>query len=235
MEQVRYLISDAANIVAVESHVLRYWEDELGLTVPRNEMGHRYYTQENVDQFLRIKQLKEDGYQLKAIKIQLQQEQAQRSSNQVQLNQVQVQEQPVQEPMRMKPNQMEGQRFQSQEQIHMQRLQPYQEERPGHVTVQMTPQERMEQFQQMMTEIVRNAMSDNNKDLSHEIGTEVGDRVLKEMNYLMRVQDEQEEERFRKLDEAIRNYGKKQKRSIRKRKQGKQKLKAVPGVARIET
>ena len=40
LEQVRYMISDAANIVAVESHVLRYWEDELELTVPRNEMGH---------------------------------------------------------------------------------------------------------------------------------------------------------------------------------------------------
>ena len=44
MEKVRYMISDAANIVHVESHVLRYWEDELELNIPRNEMGHRYYT-----------------------------------------------------------------------------------------------------------------------------------------------------------------------------------------------
>lgn len=41
MEKVRYMISDAANIVNVESHVLRYWEDELELNVPRNELGHR--------------------------------------------------------------------------------------------------------------------------------------------------------------------------------------------------
>ena len=39
MEKVRYMISDAANIVNVESHVLRYWEDELELNVPRNELG----------------------------------------------------------------------------------------------------------------------------------------------------------------------------------------------------
>ena len=39
-----YMISDAANIVNVESHVLRYWEEELELQIPRNEMGHRYYT-----------------------------------------------------------------------------------------------------------------------------------------------------------------------------------------------
>ena len=49
-------------------HVLRYWEEELELTVPRNEMGHRYYTKENIEQFMKIKEWKEQGYQLKAIK-----------------------------------------------------------------------------------------------------------------------------------------------------------------------
>ena len=62
MEKVRYMISDAANIVNVESHVLRYWEDELELNVPRNELGHRYYTKENIQEFQRIKELKEQGY-----------------------------------------------------------------------------------------------------------------------------------------------------------------------------
>lgn len=61
MEKVRYMISDAANIVNVESHVLRYWEDELELNVPRNELGHRYYTKENIQEFQRIKELKEQG------------------------------------------------------------------------------------------------------------------------------------------------------------------------------
>ena len=56
MEKVRYMISDAANIVNVESHVLRYWEDELELNVPRNELGHRYYTKENIQEFQRIKE-----------------------------------------------------------------------------------------------------------------------------------------------------------------------------------
>lgn len=69
MEKVRYMISDAASIVNVESHVLRYWEDELELDIPRNEMGHRYYTKENIQEFQRIKELKEQGYQLKAIRM----------------------------------------------------------------------------------------------------------------------------------------------------------------------
>ena len=68
MEHVRYMISDAANIVNVESHVLRYWEEELELQIPRNEMGHRYYTEENIAQVQKIKEWKEQGYQLKAIR-----------------------------------------------------------------------------------------------------------------------------------------------------------------------
>ena len=67
MEKVRYMISDAARMVALEQHVLRYWEDELELPIARNEMGHRYYTEDNIRMFHHIKELKEQGYQLKAI------------------------------------------------------------------------------------------------------------------------------------------------------------------------
>ena len=71
MEKVRYMISDAAAAVDVETHVLRYWEDELGLDVPRNELGHRYYTRDNIKQFLRIKDLKENRYHLRVIRYML--------------------------------------------------------------------------------------------------------------------------------------------------------------------
>ena len=63
------LISDAAKEVKVESHVLRYWEDELHLPIKRNELGHRYYTAEDVERFKQIKGMKERGLQLKAIKM----------------------------------------------------------------------------------------------------------------------------------------------------------------------
>lgn len=64
-----FLISDAARKVQVEAHVLRYWEDELGLPIKRNELGHRYYTEEDIKRFQNIKELKEQGLQLKAIKM----------------------------------------------------------------------------------------------------------------------------------------------------------------------
>ena len=40
-EGKRYMISDAAKLIDVETHVLRYWEEELDIQIPRNEMGHR--------------------------------------------------------------------------------------------------------------------------------------------------------------------------------------------------
>ena len=64
-----YLISDAAKLVDVESHVLRYWEEELQLPIKRNELGHRYYTTKDVERFKEIKELKDQGLQLKAIRL----------------------------------------------------------------------------------------------------------------------------------------------------------------------
>lgn len=63
-----YLISDAAKRVQVESHVLRYWEEELKLPIRRNEMGHRYYTEDDIRRFQEVRDLKEQGLQLKAIR-----------------------------------------------------------------------------------------------------------------------------------------------------------------------
>ena len=70
MEQTEkiFMISDAAKQVQVEAHVLRYWEEELDVPAKRNEMGHRYYTEEDIKQFQKIKELKEQGLQLKAIR-----------------------------------------------------------------------------------------------------------------------------------------------------------------------
>ena len=69
MSETRYIISDAAKMIDVEPHVLRYWEEELGMEIPRNEMGHRYYTDREVRLFTQVRDLKEKGFQLKAIKM----------------------------------------------------------------------------------------------------------------------------------------------------------------------
>ena len=205
MEKVRYMISDAANTVQVESHVLRYWEDELDLTVPRNELGHRYYTQENIQEFLRIKELKERGYQLKAIRMILQDEKERKDENKMEpairiekVDGVEIGE----EGLRKKKKKNEV--------IHV-------TQKVSQLDEDAQREKRMEQFQSMMTEIVRKAIYENNSELGQEVGMQVGEQVIKEMNYLMRTQEEQEDERFRKLDEAIRSLGKNGRRAKKER------------------
>lgn len=68
MEENYYRISEISKLVGVENHVLRYWEEELGLAIKRNEMGHRFYTEEDLILYQKIKKWKEEGIQLKGIK-----------------------------------------------------------------------------------------------------------------------------------------------------------------------
>lgn len=178
MEKIRYMISDAANIVNVESHVLRYWEEELELQIPRNEMGHRYYTEENIAQFQKIKEWKEKGYQLKAIRMMIHNGEYSEEDKSLSAEHQEICD--MQNPAVL----------------------------DKHHNNSALNTVKLEQFQNMMIGIVRQAVEENNQALGKEVGIQVGDRVLKEMNYLMREQDEAEEERFRKLDAAIRTHQK---------------------------
>ena len=63
-----YTVAETVKMSGVKSYVLRYWEDELDLHIGRNELGHRYYTGEDIQLFLNIKELKNRGLQLRAIK-----------------------------------------------------------------------------------------------------------------------------------------------------------------------
>ncbi len=192
MDKLRYMISDAANLVNVEAHVLRYWEEELELEIPRNEMGHRYYTKENIQQFLKIKELKEQGYQLKAIKMVIHNGKNPDEAAALATGAL------AEKNMANQPTTANWQ--------------------DDHTVRYTSPEEKMAQFRILMSGIVKEAMAENNQALSRDIVENVGDRVLKEMNYLIREQDEQEEERFRKLDAAIRELnGKKIKGSSKKK------------------
>ena len=183
MEKVRYMISDAADMVHVETHVLRYWEEELDLTIPRNEMGHRYYTRENIKEFQRIKDLKDQGYQLKAIRMILHTGKLEDESPQA----------PIAQETLTTPS------------VSMtEQLPTLRQRQIAEQVSTLTPEERMCQFRELMSDIVGQAIAQNNEELSQTIGKDVQELVLKEMNYLMREQDQAQEERYRKLDAAIR-------------------------------
>lgn len=185
MEKVRYMISDAADMVHVESHVLRYWEEELDLTIPRNEMGHRYYTRDNIKEFQRIKDLKDQGYQLKAIRMILHSGDFARPEEEGKISE-------------------NGQNVMLSNESESDKLLTAGGTQAVKQVASLSAEERMSQFRELMSDIVGQAIAQNNEELSQTIGKDVQELVLKEMNYLMREQDNAQEERYRKLDAAIR-------------------------------
>lgn len=168
MSEVRYMISDAAKMVDVEAHVLRYWEEELDLPIGRNEMSHRYYTEENIHLFQHIKELKEQGVQLKAIKMLI-------------------------------PDLEKGETEITHLIAKVDKL-PAPAERQAAVR-----EEKMQQFQCIMSRLIAEALEDHTEKMGCEISSQVSGQVIKEMDYLLRMKEEREDEKFRKLDEAIRN------------------------------
>ncbi len=65
----KYMIREAAKQVGVEPPVLRYWEKELSLEIPKNEMGHRYYTMQEITLLRQVKYLKDQGFHLKSVRM----------------------------------------------------------------------------------------------------------------------------------------------------------------------
>ena len=191
MDETHYSISEAGKLVGVESHVLRYWEEELQLNIPRNGKSHRYYTELHIRLFQKIKELKEKGYQLKAIEQVLKK----MMEGGVDMNPDEVLEQEAVNTLREGTAEEEPERETS--------LRMVQKKENA-----IAAQEKMEQFQQIMNHIIGQAIQANNEALGQEISRQVNDKMVQELEYMMRINDEKEEERFKMLDETLRAYQK---------------------------
>lgn len=64
----KYTISEAANILDYEPHVLRFYEGEFDIHVPRDKSNRREYTIKEIETFQYIKDLKNKGYNNNQIK-----------------------------------------------------------------------------------------------------------------------------------------------------------------------
>ena len=202
----RYLmISDAAKEVQVESHVLRYWEEELHLPIRRNELGHRYYTEDDVELFKQIKSMKEGGLQLKAIKMILKDgklnvmvpEEDEENSRYTDGNGGTPREN--KEPNEDKAEAVQGMAIQI---IGSREVNP---------AVQDEREEKARRLQWLLQQLIRETLQENNRELCREIK----ESVVKELDYQFRAQEEREEERsrirekreeehYQKLDELLR-------------------------------
>ena len=56
MEEKIYSVSEAVRLVGVESHVLRYWEEELKIPIRRSSQGHRLYSERDIELFGKVRE-----------------------------------------------------------------------------------------------------------------------------------------------------------------------------------
>lgn len=191
--------------------MLRYWEDELALAIGRNEMGHRSYTQEDIERFRQIKRLKEQGLQLKAIRTVL------HGGNAFPLTDVEstknVEYESAQNAITEKV-----------EDMIMKKAKKYMVTMTkGKETVMELPRgEEMQEYEEpvdgekakkaaRLQYLLQHLVSDAVKNANKEMCTEIKESILKELDYQFRMQEERdderwkiEEEHYRKIDEMIR-------------------------------
>ena len=206
----RYLmISDAAKEVQVESHVLRYWEEELHLPIRRNELGHRYYTEGDVELFKQIKSMKEGGLQLKAIKMILKDGKLDvmlPEEESMEMEETARAEEAMEEAVR--------QERRARDTMAIQVIGSREADR-NHTLIKQTDDEsrdeKAKRLQWLLQQLIRETLQENNKELCREIK----ESVVKELDYQFRTQEEREEERdrireqreeahYQKLDELLR-------------------------------
>ena len=56
-DKLFFRIGEAAELVGVETHVLRYWETEFKMRPQRSGSGQRMYRRKDIEKFLRIRNL----------------------------------------------------------------------------------------------------------------------------------------------------------------------------------
>jgi len=185
------MISEASKRIDIEQHTLRYWEEELGLHILRNEMGHRYYREEDIEVLKAVKILKEKGYQLRAIKMLL--PEIQKLSN---LDKEEV-EKMQQEWDKKYMDTIIGGNNSSSLSVRGTAM----EEQNGLVEKSSV---KIDQFKAIMNKLITDAIKDNNEVISDSVSDRVTKSVIEEMGFLLRVKEEREEERFKQFDRTLR-------------------------------
>lgn len=203
MRETRYMISDASKKIDVEPHVLRYWEEELDITIPRNELGHRYYRQQDLDVLKTVKCLKEQGFQLRAIKMLLPDIEK-------------IEKLDPKDILRLREELNEQvaifDEMEAEEETFQGRTSPRKEEvsiiEKKAELIEDTVSDKIGQFQKIMNNLILNALQENNEELTRTVSDRIVNSVIKEIDYMLRIKEEEEEERFKQLDETIRCYQK---------------------------
>lgn len=177
MGDVHYMISEAAKHVGVESHVLRYWEEELDLPIGRTEMGHRHYTEEDIQLFSCIKELKEQGLLLKEIK--------------------QLLPDMLRTKALLKARKLDAPKAAAS-------INEVADPQDPALSVNTADNLSLSVYQPLLEESLRKILLENNQILEGSLGKSVSEKVTKEMDFLLQAKERLEEDRYRKLDHLLR-------------------------------
>lgn len=184
----RYSISDASRQVEVENHVLRYWEEELLLPIERNTKGHRFYKESDIQTLKTIKDLKEQGFQLKAIKLLMPDIDRVRTMNPQEV--YQLREELNQQVLR-------------EEEVQDKNVVPIQSTNQAKTPVKKSSEEKMKQFENMLMRMVSRAVNENEQETEKRIYEAVSTKLMKEMDYLMREKEEVQEKQMELLQQIL--------------------------------
>ena len=204
MSEKSYSISEAAAMVEVETHVLRYWEEELEIDIRRNEMGHRCYEDRDVKILQRVKILKDKGIQLKAIKDMVHKMYDMLDENRD--TEKNTDNDAVGENSDEIDRVMNEDKLLDIKTIDTIRVNcgdnKYGSGDDG--SDSRIVDFKMAQFQNIMDKIVSNSIKDNIKMITQSVSGAVTEDVIKQMDVLIQEKEEQEEARYRRLDTTIR-------------------------------
>ena len=210
MGEVRFMISEAAKQVHVESHVLRYWEEELELVIGRTEMGHRYYTEDDIQLFCCIKKLKDAGMLLKDLKPLI----PELKSTKLKLQKTEA----------LKKAALKKETAASTVSAPVAVSAPAAVSTPAAISeAEVVPVTQLEQVRSLIGDVLTEVVVSNNEELKKDISKSVTTDVIREMDFLFQAKERQEEEHFRKLDTLIRQQQANRKEAAREHPLGRLK------------
>lgn len=64
----KYSITELSAMLKVTDHALRFYEKEFGLHIPKDDRGRRYYTTDLANLMYKIKTMRNEGLEIKAIR-----------------------------------------------------------------------------------------------------------------------------------------------------------------------
>ena len=207
MKENKYTISEAARLLSVENHVLRYWEEELELKIPRNELGHRYYREEEIQLLHCIKELKNKGFQLKAVKEVLPDLEQKKliDIHKLLTTQEELENQELEQLEQVRQKEITQREEVQREDIQKENRRKEIEEKNKNIAER---EAKMQQFEDIMGRIVGKALREQAENLGDAMGNHLCNKMLREVDELMVEQEQREEERYKRLDETIRSVQK---------------------------